>query len=56
MSDMTDKLAGKTKEMAGKATHNKKLEAKGRIQHDIAEIHQKAQEALDHLSEKLHHH
>jgi len=47
MGNMTDKMSGKVKEMAGKATHNRTLEAKGKMQQGVADMKQKAKDILD---------
>lgn len=44
MSDMSDKMSGKAKEVGGKLTGNKKTELKGKAQHDIASIKMKAKD------------
>lgn len=51
MSDMTDKMSGKAKEMTGKATGNCKMELKGKVQHDTAALKQKAKDTTDHMTE-----
>lgn len=41
VKNKSDKLAGKTKEVIGKATNNKELEIKGKIQATKADIEKK---------------
>ncbi len=53
MSDMTDKMAGKAKETTGRATGNRKLEAKGKMQHGMADMKQKTKHTINNLSDKL---
>jgi uncharacterized protein YjbJ (UPF0337 family) len=53
MSDMTDRFSGRAKELMGKATHNKKLELKGKLQRDMAELRKKAKDASQQYSQKL---
>ncbi len=53
MSDTTDKMSGKAKEMTGKVTGNKRMEMKGKFQHDSAELKQKAKHAADDVADKL---
>lgn len=55
MSDMSDKMSGKAKEMAGKATNNKTQELKGKAQQDLADMKQKAKHMGHDMSDKLHH-
>ena len=38
MSDLKDKLAGKSKKMVGKAMNNKALEARGRAQEEMGKM------------------
>lgn len=52
MSDMTDKMSGKAKEFAGKATGNRKQELKGKMQHKTADVKQKANDYIDNISQK----
>ena len=47
MSDMTDKVSGKAKEVTGKVTGNRKMELKGKVQHDTADLRQKAKDTMD---------
>jgi len=47
MPEDRDKLAGKTKETAGKVTGDDRLESEGRTQHDTAEGKEKAKGAAD---------
>lgn len=44
MGDLSNKMSGKGKEMAGKVTGDKKLELKGKAQHDIANMKMKAKD------------
>lgn len=53
MSDTGDKIQGKAKEMTGKVTGNRKLEMKGKFQHDSAELRQKAKRTADDVADKL---
>lgn len=50
MSDTTDKMSGKAKEMTGKVTGNRKMELKGKLQHDTADLKQKAKDATDRMT------
>lgn len=43
--DRVDQVSGKTKEWAGKATDDERLEAEGRTQHDVAETKGNLREA-----------
>lgn len=36
MSNRVDRVAGKVKEFAGKATHNKRMELEGKLQNNYA--------------------
>ena len=47
MPEDRDKLAGKTKETAGKVTGDDRMEVEGRAQHDTAEGKEKAKGAAD---------
>ncbi len=47
MPENRDKLAGKTKETAGKVTGDDRLESEGQTQHDTAEGKEKAKGAAD---------
>ena len=47
MPENRDKLAGKTKETAGKVTGDDRLESEGQTQHDTAEGKEKAKSAAD---------
>lgn len=49
-----DKMAGKSKELMGKATGNKKMEIKGKSQQAMAQIKDKTDEALHDLGYKNH--
>ncbi len=53
MSDMSDKIAGKAKEVAGKVSDNKKMEARGKVQHDLAELRQKGKDLIRQFDEKM---
>ncbi|MEO8862895.1 MAG: CsbD family protein [Candidatus Saccharimonadales bacterium] len=53
MSDNTDKIAGKAKEVAGKISHNREMEAKGKVQHDLAELKQKGKDMVEKLDDKI---
>jgi uncharacterized protein YjbJ (UPF0337 family) len=44
-SDKVDQAAGKTKEWAGKAADDERLEDEGRTQHDVAETKENLREA-----------
>lgn len=44
---MSDKVKGKAKEMAGKATGDDELEAEGRTQHAKGKVQDKAEEVKD---------
>lgn len=47
MPENREKLAGKTKETAGKVTGDERLEAEGQSQHDTAEGKEAAKSAVD---------
>ena len=47
MPEKREKLAGKSKETAGKVTGDDRLEAEGKTQHDTAEGKEKAKSAAD---------
>jgi uncharacterized protein YjbJ (UPF0337 family) len=47
MSSTGDKVAGKAKEWAGKATGNEEMEAEGRTQHTKGEVKETAEDARD---------
>ncbi len=47
MSVLSNKISGRTKEILGKATGNRRLETKGKIQRGMAEMEQKATDILD---------
>jgi uncharacterized protein YjbJ (UPF0337 family) len=47
MPEERERLSGKTKEAAGKATGDRRLEAEGKTQHDTAEGKAKAKSAVD---------
>lgn len=49
--DRVDQASGKTKEWAGKATDDERLEAEGKTQHDIAETKGDLREAGDKLKD-----
>ena len=44
MSHMIDKFKGRAKEVAGKVTGDKRMELKGKMEHDIAEMRQRARD------------
>ena len=44
MSEAFDKLKGRAKEVAGKAIGDKRMELKGKMEHDIADMRQRAKE------------
>lgn len=48
-----DRLSGHTKEMLGKTTGNKKLEMKGKAQHEFADMKDKAKHAVQKIEERL---
>jgi uncharacterized protein YjbJ (UPF0337 family) len=54
MGDMADKATGRAKELMGKASGNKQMELKGKLQHDVAELRHKAKDASQRISHKLH--
>jgi len=47
MPENREKLAGKSKETAGKVTGDDRLETEGKTQHDTAEGREKAKSAAD---------
>jgi uncharacterized protein YjbJ (UPF0337 family) len=47
MPENREKLAGKSKETAGRVTGDERLEAEGRAQHDTAEGKEAAKSAVD---------
>ena len=47
MAENREKLAGKSKETAGKVTGDERLEAEGKSQHDTAEGKEAAKSAVD---------
>lgn len=47
MSNSSDKIAGKAKEVAGKVTGNDELEAEGKAQHAKGEVKEKAENVGD---------
>ncbi len=53
MSDTSDKLAGNAKQMIGKATNNKELEAKGKLQETKGDMGSKIKKAGDAAGNKI---
>lgn len=53
MSDTLDKLSGKAKEWAGKVTHNRDLQAKGKIQAGMATMRQRAKDTVQELDDSF---
>ncbi|HSX47107.1 MAG TPA: CsbD family protein [Patescibacteria group bacterium] len=53
MSDMMDKMSGKAKELTGKVTHNHRLEMRGKLQHDMADLRHKTKDAANHMTDQL---
>lgn len=51
MNHFMSKMSGRLKEATGKATGNKKLELRGKIQSDIADLKYRARYYLDGESE-----
>ena len=45
--DRVDQVSGKTKEWAGKATDDERLEAEGKTQHEVAETKGNLRDAAD---------
>lgn len=43
---MSDKLSGKAKIVAGRAMNNKRLEIQGKIQYEMAQFRQKAEDVM----------
>ncbi len=41
MSNLSDRMAGKTKQVTGKLTDNKKLQVEGKVQEKKADVKQK---------------
>jgi uncharacterized protein YjbJ (UPF0337 family) len=53
MSNNTiDKISGKAKILAGRATHSKRLETRGKIQYEMAQFRQKAEDVMRLLSDE----
>ncbi len=50
---MSDKISGKTKQAVGKATDNKKLEAKGKAQETKGHVKDKIKSAGETISDKV---
>jgi uncharacterized protein YjbJ (UPF0337 family) len=50
--DRVDQVSGKTKEWAGKAADDERLEAEGRTQHKVAETKHDLREAGDKLRDE----
>lgn len=50
-----DRLSGHTKEMLGKATGNKKMQVKGKTQHELADLKDKAKDAVQKIEDRLDH-
>ena len=48
-----DKLSGHSKELLGKASGNKKLELKGRTQHQLAGMKDKASDTVHRIEDSL---
>ncbi len=46
MSNASDKITGRAKIMAGMAINNKRLEMQGKIQYEMAQFRQKAEDVL----------
>lgn len=53
MGNMMDKISGKAKETIGKATDNRKLELKGKIQQGKASLKDKAEHIGEEIKDKL---
>jgi uncharacterized protein YjbJ (UPF0337 family) len=53
MSNTSDKVSGKAKQVIGKATNNKKLEAKGKVQETSGNVKSKLKDAGKKLNSKL---
>ena len=53
MSYAFDKLKGRAKEFAGKATGDKKLELKGKMEHDLAHMRQRAKELSEDIDQRI---
>lgn len=49
MSSTSDKISGKTKQVVGKVTNDKKLEAKGRVEETKGNVKSK----IKHMSNKI---
>ena len=52
-NDKVDQVSGKTKEWAGRATDDERLEAEGRTQHATAETKENVREAGDKVKDVL---
>ena len=48
-----DRLPGRTKEMLGKATGNKRLEMKGRTEAGMADMKDKAKHTINKIEDRL---
>jgi len=53
MSELGDKLKGSAKEVAGKVTGDKELEAKGKAEQIVGNVKERANDAKDTAGEKV---
>lgn len=53
MRNTLDKLKGRAKEVAGKVTGDKRMELKGKMEHDIAVIRQRAHDMTEDIDSRI---
>lgn len=53
MGNAIEKLMGRAKEMAGRVTGDKKLEFRGKLEHDIAHLKQHAKGTEEDIESRL---
>lgn len=53
MGNMIYKFKGRAKEVAGKVTGDKRMELKGKMEHDIAEMRQRARDMRDDIDSRI---
>ncbi len=47
MGNLTGRITGKARELLGRATHNRRMETKGKIQRGVAEMEHRAKDMFD---------
>lgn len=53
MGNTIDKLSGRSKEALGKVSGNKRMELKGKAQHDLAVMKEKANETAQKIEDRV---